>query len=162
MSTANSGVWDGVGCVDVGGLRVTGHRLIQLGALLFLVALVVGLAVPLFSVPRLGLSVHLLGLMQGLFLMIAGILWPRLALSPRQLTTASWLLVYGCLAAWAANFLGAIWGAGNTIVPIAAGAARGSEVQEVVINVLLRSGGICLLAGSAFLFWGLRRPGPVS
>ncbi len=134
-----------------------GHRLIQLGALLFLVALLIGLAVPVFAVPRLALSVHLLGLMQGLFLMIAGILWPRLTLARRASSVAFWLLVYGCVAAWTANLLGAIWGAGNSIVPIAAGAARGSELQETVIVVMLRSGGASLIVGTALLLWGLRK-----
>jgi (hydroxyamino)benzene mutase len=134
-----------------------GHRLIQLGALLFLVSLLIGLAVPVFAVPRLALSVHLLGLMQGLFLMIAGILWPRLALARGASNAAFWLLAYGCVAAWTANLLGATWGAGNSIVPIAAGAARGSDLQETVIVVMLRSGGASLIVGTALLFWGLRR-----
>lgn len=133
-----------------------GQRLIQLGALLFLIALFIGLAVPVFAVPRLALSVHLLGLMQGLFLMIAGILWPRLALGGGAANAAFWLLAYGCIAAWTANLLGAIWGAGNSIVPIAAGAARGSDLQETVIVVMLRSGGVSLILGTALLLWGLR------
>jgi hydroxylaminobenzene mutase len=133
-----------------------GHRLIQLGVLLFLIGLLVGLAVPLFAVPRLALSVHLLGLMQGLFLAVAGILWPRLTFTRATEAAAFWLLVYGCIAAWTSNLLGAIWGAGNTIVPIAAGAARGSDVQELVIVVGLRSGGLALIVGTALLLWGLR------
>jgi hypothetical protein len=34
------------------------HRLLQVGSVLFLLALLVGLAVPHFAVPRLGLSTH--------------------------------------------------------------------------------------------------------
>ena len=136
-----------------------GHRLLQLGVLLFLVALLIGLAVPLFAVPRLALSVHLLGLMQGLFLLAAGLLWPRLHFTPTQSIAAFWLLAYGCVAAWTANLLGAFWGAGNSIVPIAAGAARGTNVQESVIVVLLRSGGAALIIGTALLLWGLRGAG---
>jgi hydroxylaminobenzene mutase len=45
--------------------------------LLFLLALFVGLAVPKFALPRLALSTHLLGIMQGTFLLVAGSLWPR-------------------------------------------------------------------------------------
>ena len=132
------------------------HRLLQLGALLFLVALLVGLAVPLFALPRLALSVHLLGLMQGLFLMIVGVLWPRLKFTHATSIAAFWLLAYGCVAAWTANLLGALWGAGNSIVPIAAGSARGTDLQETVIVVVLRSGGLCLILGTALLLWGLR------
>jgi hydroxylaminobenzene mutase len=133
-----------------------GHRLIQLGVSLFLIGLLVGLAVPFFAVPRLALSVHLLGLMQGLFLAVVGILWPRLTLSRGALVATFWLLAYGCVAAWTSNLLGALWGAGNSIVPIAAGLARGSELQEMVIVVGLRSGGLALIAGTALLLWGLR------
>ena len=56
-------------------------RLLQIGVLLFLFALLTGLVVPRFAVPRLGLSVHLLGLMQGLFLIALGLMWPRLRLT---------------------------------------------------------------------------------
>src|SRR5277367_3675588 len=89
-----------------------GRLLLQAGTLLFLFALLVGLAVPHFAVPRLGLSAHLLGLMQGLFLMVAGLLWPRLALRPGASRLGMWLLLYGCFAAWAANVLAAVIGAG--------------------------------------------------
>lgn len=58
-----------------------GHRLLQAGMLLFLFALLVGLVVPTFAMPRLGLSTHLLGIMQGVFLMVLGLLWPRLRVS---------------------------------------------------------------------------------
>lgn len=139
-----------------------GHRLIQLGVSLFLIGLLVGVAVPFFAVPRLALSVHLLGLMQGLFLSVVGILWPRLKFTRAIETGAFWLLVYGCIAAWTSNLLGAIWGAGNSIVPIAAGAARGSEIQEMIIVIGLRSGGFALIAGTVLLLWGLRGANPES
>jgi hydroxylaminobenzene mutase len=139
-----------------------GHRLIQFGVSLFLIGLLIGLAVPFFAVPRLALSVHLLGLMQGLFLSVVGILWPRLKFTRAIETGAFWLLVYGCIAAWTSNLLGAIWGAGNSIVPIAAGAARGSEIQEMIIVIGLRSGGLALIAGTVLLLWGLRGANPES
>jgi len=34
--------------------------------------------------------------------------------------------------------------------------ARGSELQEMVIVVGLRSGGLALIAGTVLLLWGLR------
>ena len=136
-----------------------GHRLLQLGVLLFLLALLVGLAVPRFAVPRLALSVHLLGLMQGLFLSVLGLLWPRLQFTPRLSTVAFWLAVYGCLGAWTSNLLGAIWGAGNTIVPIAAGQARGTNLQEGIINGGLRTAAVALIATAVLVLWGLRTSG---
>src|ERR1700720_2071774 len=75
--------------------RRQGHRLIQVGMLVFLLALLVGLAVPTFAVPRLGLSTHLLGITQGTFLMVVGALWPRLRLTRVIARIAFFLGVYG-------------------------------------------------------------------
>lgn len=133
-----------------------GHRLLQIGAALFLAALLVGLAIPKFAVPRLALSAHLLGITQGLLLMVAGVVWPRLLLSRGASRLAFWLAVYGCMAAWSANLLGAMWGAGNTLLPIAAGPAHGSPLQEGIIVVALRSGGASLIAATLLVLWGLR------
>ena len=136
-----------------------GHRLLQVGVLLFLYALLLGLAIPSFSLPRLALSAHLLAIMQGLFLMVAGLFWPRLKLAPAAALAAFWLLLYGCFATSAANLLGAAWHAGNTLLPLAAGAARGSALQEGVIAAGLRTGGAALILVLALVAWGLRGSG---
>jgi len=141
-------------------LRRDGHRLLQVGALLFLFGLLVGLAVPRFAVPRLGLSTHLLGLMQGTFLMVAGLLWPKLKLTRSASRIGHGLAIYGCLAAWTANFLGAVCGAGNPMLPMAAGSARGSSFLEGTIRVLLVSAALSLVAVATMISWGLRTPPP--
>jgi hydroxylaminobenzene mutase len=123
---------------------------------LFLFALLVGLAVPRFTIPRIGLSAHLLGLTQGLFLIAAGLLWPRLRLARTFAVAAFWLAVYGCLAPLTANVLAAMWGAGNTLLPMAAGQAHGSPLQEGVISAALRSGAVALIAAAMAILWGLR------
>src|SRR5881392_1230411 len=97
------------------------RHLLQLGLALFLLALLVGIAVPHFAAPRLALSVHLLGVLQGTFLVAASGVWSRLSLGRTLSWLAFWLLVYGCVAAWLGNLLGAYWGAGNALLPIAAG-----------------------------------------
>ncbi|MGH8008434.1 MAG: hypothetical protein ACREQ3_15675, partial [Candidatus Binatia bacterium] len=68
-----------------------GHHLLQVGLLLFLFALLVGLVIPKFAVPRLGLSVYLLGIMQGTFLAVLGLLWPKLKLTQRMARVGFWL-----------------------------------------------------------------------
>jgi (hydroxyamino)benzene mutase len=128
---------------------------LQFGVLLFLCALLVGLVVPTFAVPRLGLSTHLLGLMQGLFLMVLGVLWPRLRFTPTIGRIGAVLAIYGCLAAWSANLSAAIWGAGNSMVPIAAGASHGTAMQEAIISVALRSAAVSLIAATVIVLWGL-------
>ena len=136
-----------------------GHRLTQLGMLLFLVALLVGLVVQRFAVPRLGLSVHLLGILQGLFLTVIGVLWPRLRLTRTMSRGAFWLSIYGCLAAWTSNLLAAVWGAGSSMLPIAAGSARGNTFQEGLITVGLRTAAVSLIAAVVLILWGLRAAG---
>lgn len=131
-------------------------RLVRLGVLLFLFALLTGLVVPKFRVPRLALSAHLLGITQGLFLMVTGLLWPKLKLTPTMSRIGYWLAVYGCFAAWTANMLGALWGAGNSLLPLAAGSAHGSMFQEGIIAVSLRSAGASLIAVAILMLWGLR------
>jgi hydroxylaminobenzene mutase len=135
-----------------------GRRLIQIGSVLFLCALVLGLFVQKFAIPRLALSAHLLGLMQGLFVMVAGLMWPKLLLTRISAAIAFYLLLYGCFAALLANLLGALWGAGSSLLPIAAGAARGSSGQELTIVLGLRSAGAALIISVALLVWGLRYP----
>jgi hydroxylaminobenzene mutase len=136
-----------------------GHRLLQLGIFLFLCALIVGLAVPHFAVPRLGLSTHLLGIMQGIFLLVTGLLWPKLKLTRALSRLTFFSVVYGCFAAWTSNLLAAAWGAGNSMLPIAAGPARGSVLQERFIAVGLRTAAIALIMTAALMLWGLRNPG---
>ena len=137
--------------------RRQGHLLLQAGVLLFLASLLVGLATPAFTVPRLALSTHLLGIMQGLFLLVAGVLWPRLRLSAATARIGVVLAVYGCVAAWTANLLAATWGAGNTMLPLAAGPAHGSLLQERLIAITLGSAAVALIAATALIAWGLRR-----
>ncbi len=135
-----------------------GHRLIQVGVSLFLIALLIGLVVHKLPLPRLALSAHLVGIMQGTFLIVTGMLWPRLKLGRISSRLAFVLLVYGCLAAWVANLLGAIWAAGGSMMPFAAGQTRGSGLQEGVITIGLRTGAASLILALLLLLWGLRRP----
>jgi hydroxylaminobenzene mutase len=130
------------------------RHLLRLGLALFLLALLVGIFVPGFAAPRLALSAHLLGVLQGTFLVAAAAVWRRLNLGRTISWLTFWLLAYGCVAAWLANVLGAYWGAGNTLLPIAAGSAHGSALQEGAIVVLLRRSGIALVVAIALMLQG--------
>jgi hydroxylaminobenzene mutase len=132
------------------------HRLIQVGISLLLFAALVGLAVPHFTVPRLALSAHLIGILQGIFFVAVGQVWPRLTLSMEMSKVTFWLLIYGGIAALTANLFAAAWGAGNLILPMAAGSAHGSLFQEAVINISLRSAAASLIAALVLILWGLR------
>jgi len=138
------------------------RHLLRLGLALFLLALLVGVSVPHFAVPRLALSVHLLGVLQGTFLVAVSGVWSRFGFGRTISWLAFWLLAYGCVAAWLGNLLGAYWGAGNTLLPIAAGSARGNAVQELAIMVLLRSSAIALLVAIALMLRNSLRSVPAA
>lgn len=53
--------------------HVTGRRLLQAGILLFLLGLLTGFLVPFTANPRMGLSSHLEGVMNGMFLVGLGL-----------------------------------------------------------------------------------------
>ncbi|MBL8137914.1 MAG: hydrogenase [Acidobacteria bacterium] len=130
--------------------------LIQVGMTLFLVALVVGLFVQQFAVPRLGLSVHLLGIMQGILLTVLGLVWPRLALGRTSSRVGVGLTTCGCVAAWISNVVAATQG-GSAMLPLASGPARSASVSETLITIGLRSAAIALIASTVLILWGLRR-----
>ena len=130
--------------------------LIQVGMALFLLALVVGLMVQQFAVPRLGLSVHLLGIMQGILLTVLGLVWPRLALGRTSSRVGVGLTVYGCVVAWTANVLAATQG-GSAMLPLASGSARSAPWIETIVTLGLRSAAIALIAATVLVLWGLRK-----
>lgn len=131
------------------------HRLLQAGVLLFLLGLLTGFVIPALANPRMGLSSHLEGVLNGLFLVGLGLIWPRLALGVRATAVTFWLAIYGTFANWAATLLAAAWGAGRTM-PIAAGVHEGTPLQELVIVGLLVSLSIAMVVLCGMVLWGLR------
>jgi (hydroxyamino)benzene mutase len=133
-----------------------GHRLIQLGAALFLVASLQGLVIQDFAIPALGRSVHTLSGLTGVILAVLGLAWPRLKLGAVALALAFWFLVYSSLVTIVAFALAGIWGAGNSIIPIAAGSAHGTGFQEAIITALLYTAAPTGIIAFWLIVWGLR------
>jgi len=129
--------------------------LLQLGIFLFLVGLLTGLVIPRLSNPRMGLASHLEGVLNGMFLVVLGLLWRRLNLSGTWLTVTFWLAVYGTFANWLATFLAALWGAG-ALMPIAGMSRRGSSIQERAIGFLLVTLSVATIAVCVIVIVGLR------
>jgi hydroxylaminobenzene mutase len=129
-------------------------HLVQLGILLFLLGLLTGLAGPKLKNPRMGLSSHLEGVMNGMFLVILGLVWPRLGLSHAWLAVTFWLIVYAAFANWLATLLAAAWGAG-TLMPIASGGHKAALGKERVIGFLLVSLALCVVTACAIVLVGL-------
>jgi hydroxylaminobenzene mutase len=133
-----------------------GHRLLQMGMLLFLLGLLTGFVSPTLANSRMGLSSHLEGVMNGTFLIALGLIWPKLLLGRPALAVAFWLAIYGTFANWIATLLAAAWGAGAPMMPIAAAGHTGSGVEETVIRFLLLSVGLAMVAICMLSLWGLR------
>ncbi len=133
-----------------------GHRMLQIGVALFVFTALEGFVIPSLPVPRLGLSVHRLGALQGVMLLGLGLLWPRLRLGAAASRTAFWTYLYSSFATLVPYILAALWGAGHTTIPLAAGTARGSATQETVIKVILYSAAPTFLVSMALVIRGLR------
>lgn len=87
--------------------------------------------------PRMGLTAHLEGVMNGMFLVILGLIWNRLVVNDNWLSYTFWLTLYGSFANFVAVTLAAITGAGK-MMPIAGG-KEGTTLVEGLISFLLIS-----------------------
>lgn len=133
-----------------------GQCLLQIGVALFLVTSFESFVIPYFASPMLGRSTHSLCALLGVMLIALGLTWPRLNLGRTTLQIAFWFLIYSGFAIVAAFLLAAIWGAGNSTMPLAAGPAHGSAFQEQVIKVVAYSSAPTGIVSFAMILWGLR------
>ena len=134
-----------------------GLRLLQLGVALLLFTSFEGFAIPYFAVPNLGRSVHTLSGFVGVLFLALGLLWPRLNLRAAGARVAFWFLVYSALATIAGFLIAGIWGAGSSIIPLAAGGARGSDFQETAIQIVMYPAAPTGIVSFALILWGLRQ-----
>ncbi|MEB3019875.1 hydrogenase [[Mycobacterium] crassicus] len=132
-----------------------GRGLLWHGIFLFLLGLLTGIASGSLENPRMGLSSHLEGVMNGLFLLTLGLLWGRLRLSARWLTALFWLALYGTYVNWASTLAAAIFGTGRT-TPIAGAGHRGAVWQENLVDFGLFSLSVAMLAVCVIALVGLR------
>jgi len=132
------------------------RNLIRYGILLLLLGLVTGFLIPILQNPRMGLSSHLEGTMNGMLLIIIGLIWPKLVLSNKQYKLCYMLALFGTFTNWFTTLLASIWGAGSEMMPIAGGNMQGLFWQEIIIKFGLVSLSISMLAVCLILFWGMR------
>jgi len=132
------------------------HRLLQLGVLLLLLGMITGFAISAFAVPLLGLSAHLTGVLMGIFLIVIGLLWPKLTLPRTASRIGFWMAVVGCFVSWIIAVLAGLWGAGNSVMPIVAGQAQGTAVQEAIIWIGMVSAAVIVTGLTMLVLWGLR------
>jgi hydroxylaminobenzene mutase len=131
-------------------------QLIFSGVLLFFAGLIVGLFVPLFANPRMGLSSHIEGILNGIFLIVLGLIWFKIQLSGAWLKTVFWLAVYGTFANWFCMLIAAVFNAGQTLT-IAANGQKGPPVAEAIVSFLLVSLSLSMLILCVAVLTGLAR-----
>lgn len=133
-----------------------GHRLLQIGIILFVFSGLEGFVIHALPVPSLGRSVHTLSAEQGIITLVLGLLWTRLNLGTTASRIAFWTFLYSSFATLVPFVLAALWGAGSSTIPLAAGTAHGSAVQEVMIKVILYSAALPFFISMGLILWGLR------
>lgn len=125
------------------------------GIALFLLGLLVGLVEQRFNNPRMGLSAHLEGLMNGTFLLALGAAWPEGRLSPRASRTAYVGFLYGGYTNLVMTTLAAIWGT-SSMTPLTG--KRGALAwQEALVTTGFTSVGVTMIVASGVVLWGFRR-----
>jgi hydroxylaminobenzene mutase len=132
------------------------RNLIRYGIILFILGLITGFLIPALENPRMGLSSHLEGTLNGMLLVIFGVIWVRLNLSDRAQKYAFNLALFGTYINWFTTLMAALWGAGSEMMPIAGGGLQGSDIQEILIKIGLISLSIAILASSGIILYGTR------
>ncbi len=132
------------------------NKLIFYGILLFLLGLIVGLFIPLMANPRMGLSSHIEGVLNGMFLVTLGLIWHKIALSNKWLKITFWLAVYGTFANWLGMLYAAIVNAGKDLT-IAAEGQEGTPAQEAIIMFLLVTLSLAMIIICITVLIGLNR-----
>lgn len=122
-----------------------------------------GFLIPYLGSQRIGLSVHTLSALQGVFLLAQGLLWPRLKLGEPSSRLAFWSSLYATFAILAAYTVAAVWGVGIETIRLMGelphGLSQGTVFQETLIRVLAYSSAPTGLTAFGLILWGLRREG---
>lgn len=127
-----------------------------LGAALFLLGLLTGLATGAMANPRMGLSAHMEGLTNGIFLLAVGGAWPFVDLSRNAARATFWLFAYGTAANWLSTTLAAVWNTGG-MTPIHGPHPSAAPWQEMVVTTGLLSLSLAMIAGTVLLLIGFVR-----
>lgn len=131
--------------------------LIRNGFLLFLIGLLSGFAVPALRNSRMGLAAHLEGVLNGIFLIVLGVVWERFALSQRARLWLFWLALYGCYMNWATTIFAAAFGSSRRMA-IAGAGFTAEPWQDNVVEFGLASLSAAIVSACVIALWGLRRP----
>ena len=133
-----------------------GNKLIRYGILLFLFGLLTGFLIPAMKNPRMGLSSHLEGTMNGMLLILFGLVLPKVHLTMRALNWSYGLSLFGTFTNWGTTLLAGIWGAGAEMMPFAGGTLSGTAWQEIIIKIGLVTLSLAMITVCGILLYGMR------
>lgn len=131
-----------------------GLELIFSGALLFLIGLFQGVAIPKFSNSRMALSAHLSAVQSGMALMIFGIVWSLVDLPNAWDTLVKLALISSIYLIWLGITVSAITGASKAL-PIAGKGYTGSKVSETLVTAIEAVGVLLSLVSGVAIVVGL-------
>jgi hydroxylaminobenzene mutase len=123
------------------------------GIALFLLGLITGLVQQALRNPRMGLSAHLEGVMNGTFLLALAAVWPKLRLSERLATLAYRTVLVGTYGNWVVTMFAAILGTA-AMTPIASAGYKATKGLDSVVTIGLVLVGLAVLTASGILLSG--------
>jgi hydroxylaminobenzene mutase len=112
-----------------------------MGAMLFMLGLLAGFAIPMFRSPRIGLSAHLAAIESGLGLIAFGLLLPHLTISAGWAGAIGHSLWISLYLLWLGLLFAAAYGTGKTL-PIAGEGLGAKAWQENTTRILISIGSI--------------------
>lgn len=136
-------------------MRKADLQLIRAGFMLFTLALLTGLAVPVFANPRMAVAAHLNAILGAIVLIVVGLVWGLLVMSPAQARLTRATFVFSGYAAWGTACLAAAWGT-SRLTPIAGEGHTALPWQETVVAALQSVIVVTVLAGALSVVYALR------
>jgi hydroxylaminobenzene mutase len=135
----------------------TSRRLMWHGIFLFLLGLLTGILVPALHNPRMGVSAHLEAVMNGIFLVVLGLIWKEAKLTSTAAKATFRIALYGTYTNWVATLLSAMLGT-SRLTPIAGAGYTATPWQELLIGFGLISLSLAMITCCVVVLWGLRKP----
>ena len=111
----------------------TRHRLIWHGIFLFLLGLLTGFLIPALRNTRMGVSAHLEGVLNGIFLVVLGLIWTEIRWTPKTAAATFWIGLFGTYMNWAVTLLAGILGT-SRLTPNAGAGFSAVAWQEALVG----------------------------
>lgn len=135
-------------------MQIGDRRLMWHGFFLFLLGLLTGTQQQRFKNPRMGLSAHLEGVMNGTLLIAISAIWDSVGLRPGVKTATRWITLYGAYSNWFFTMMGAVFGT-NAANPLAAAGYKGKPWQEKFEGLGFISVAVSIISAVVLLLWGV-------